>query len=64
VIATSCGLKLCREFQGVSIGLPERLWALAGEQQKERLEGDEWFELIARYVAGQARCQHFGSIMR
>jgi len=39
------------EFQGVSIGLPERLWALAGEQQKERLEGDEWFELIARYVA-------------
>jgi hypothetical protein len=37
------------EARGDSIGLPERLWKLAAEKQGERLESDEWFELIARW---------------
>lgn len=39
------------EARGDSIGLPERLWRVAGERQGERLEGDEWFELIARWCS-------------
>lgn len=39
------------EARGDSIGLPERLWRAAGEKQGERLEGDEWFELIARWIS-------------
>lgn len=39
------------EARGDSIGLPERLWEAASERQGERLEGDEWFELIARWCA-------------
>jgi len=39
------------EARGASLVLPEKLWKLAGEKQSERLEGDEWFELIARYLA-------------
>lgn len=41
------------EARGDSIGLPERLWIAAGEKQEGRKENDDWFELIARYVAAK-----------
>ena len=40
-----------REAEGESIGLPERLWHAAGEEQDRRREGDEWLEPIAQYLA-------------
>ncbi len=39
-----------REARGDSVALPEKLWAAAAEEQDQRREGDDWFELIARYV--------------
>ena len=43
------------EARGDSVALPERLWKAAGEEQDRRREGDDWFELIARYVDDKAR---------
>jgi Virulence-associated protein E/Bifunctional DNA primase/polymerase, N-terminal/Primase C terminal 2 (PriCT-2) len=43
------------EARGDSITLPERLWSVAAEKQNERLEGDEWFELIARWLAEKSK---------
>jgi hypothetical protein len=37
------------------VALPERLWKVAGEEQDRRREGDDWFELIARYVDEKAK---------
>ena len=39
------------EARGDSIVLPERLWKAAGDEQENRLQGDEWMEPIARYLA-------------
>lgn len=39
------------EARGGSIGLPERLWAAAGEEQDRRKEADDWFEKISNYIA-------------
>lgn len=38
------------EARGDSIGLPERLWAAAGEEQDRRKEGDDWLEKISNYL--------------
>jgi Virulence-associated protein E/Bifunctional DNA primase/polymerase, N-terminal/Primase C terminal 2 (PriCT-2) len=38
------------ETRGDSIGLPERLWKAAGEEQSQRLESDEWAEAIHNYL--------------
>jgi len=43
------------EARGDSVALPERLWKVAGEEQDRRREGDDWFELIARYVDEKAK---------
>ena len=40
---------LC-EARGDSIELPERLRALAGEQQRERIEGDPWLQDVTKYL--------------
>lgn len=40
-----------REAEGCSVGLPERLWAAAGEEQDRRKEADDWFEKISNYIA-------------
>jgi len=39
------------EARGESIGLPERLWVVAGEEQNQRLEVDPWYPDIANYIA-------------
>jgi len=39
------------ETRGASILLEAGLWKAAGEQQDMRKEGDDWFELIARYCS-------------
>lgn len=38
------------EGRGQPIGLPERLWAAAGEEQNQRLESDEWTAAIHNYM--------------
>ena len=38
------------EARGGSIGLPERLWKQAGEEQYQRLESDEWTAPIHNYL--------------
>lgn len=43
------------EARGDSIGLPERLWQAAGNQQDKRREGDVWTELISRYLLEKNR---------
>lgn len=40
------------EAEGASIRLPERLWALAGEQQSAREIADPWFEILALRLEG------------
>ena len=40
-----------REARGDSISLPEALWRAAGEEQDRRKESDNWYELIANYLA-------------
>jgi hypothetical protein len=39
-----------REAEGCSIGLPERLWHAAGEEQNQRTESDEWSAAIHSYL--------------
>jgi hypothetical protein len=38
------------EARGDSIGLPERLWHAASEEQNQRLESDEWSAAIDKYL--------------
>jgi hypothetical protein len=44
-----------REARGESHFLPEKLWKTAGEYQKARLQNDEWFELVERWLAEKPR---------
>jgi Virulence-associated protein E/Bifunctional DNA primase/polymerase, N-terminal/Primase C terminal 2 (PriCT-2) len=39
------------EARGDSIVLPEALWSAAAEQQEARMAGDDWLELIARWLS-------------
>ena len=38
------------EARGYLIGLPENLWAAAGDEQNQRLESDEWTGAIHNYL--------------
>jgi len=44
-----------RERLGESHFLPESLWKIAGEHQDERMQGDDWLEPIAKYLAEKHR---------
>jgi predicted P-loop ATPase len=51
------------EARGDSIGLPERLWKAAGDEQDQRMESDEWAPAIHNYLNMQDKIKNDVNIM-
>jgi predicted P-loop ATPase len=50
------------EAGGASHFLPERLWAIAAEEQEKRMQTDSWHELIYRYLNLPDKIKHDVSV--